>query len=156
MQQIKFQGLACKRRRNTGSNYNLPRGLITRFQNFSDQIENGYSHHTNGVVFRRLFIAFFAFFPRNRFWSKGLKTVSNAWHSLAIKPDKMRERARGTGGWKKKEEKKTGRRTGEGQGNEQDRREQIFCPCFFSKKQRRSCLIIVRHEHVKKGHSLAL
>jgi hypothetical protein len=63
--------------------------LITRCQNFSDQIENGYSHHTNGVVFRRLFIAFFA---RNRFWCQGLETVSNAWHSLAIKPDKMRER----------------------------------------------------------------
>jgi hypothetical protein len=36
------------------------------------------------------------------------------------------------------------------------RGEQVFCPCFFSKKQRRSCLTIVRHEHVKKGHSLAL
>jgi len=36
------------------------------------------------------------------------------------------------------------------------RGEQIFCPCFFSKKQRRSCLTIVRHEHVKRGHSLAL
>jgi hypothetical protein len=27
-----------------------------------------------------------------------------------------------------KRRKKTGRRTGKGQGNEQDRREQIFCP----------------------------
>jgi hypothetical protein len=57
---------------------------------------------------------------------------------------------------RKKKKKKTGRRTGKGQGNEQDRGEQIFCPCFFSKKQRHSCLTIVRHEHVKKGHSLAL
>jgi hypothetical protein len=56
----------------------------------------------------------------------------------------------------KKRRKKTGRRTGKGQGNEQDRGEQIFCPCFFSKKQRRSCLTIMRHEHVKKSHSLAL
>jgi hypothetical protein len=57
---------------------------------------------------------------------------------------------------REKKKKKTGRRTGKGQGNEQDRGEQIFCPCFFSKKQRRSCLTIVRHEHGKKGHSLAL
>jgi len=59
-------------------------------------------------------------------------------------------------GWAERDEKKTGRRTGKGQGNEQDRGEQIFCPCFFSKKQRLSCLTIVRHEHGKKGHSLAL
>jgi hypothetical protein len=30
------------------------------------------------------------------------------------------------------------------------RGEQIFCPCFCSKKQRRSCLTMVRHERVKK------
>ena len=63
---------------------------------------------------------------------------------------------KGTERDEKKEEKNTGKRTGKGQGNEQDRGEQIFCPCFFSKKQKRSCLTIVRHEHVKKGHSLAL
>lgn len=31
-----------------------------------------------------------------------------------------------------------------------------FFPCFFSKKQRRSCLTIVRHKHVNRGHPLAL
>jgi hypothetical protein len=50
LQQIKVQGLACKIRRNTGVQLQFTRGLITRFQNFSDQIENGYSHHTNGAV----------------------------------------------------------------------------------------------------------
>jgi len=29
-------------------------------------------------------------------------------------------------------------------------------PCFFSKKQRRSCLTIVGHEHMNRGHPLAL
>jgi hypothetical protein len=37
-----------------------------------------------------------------------------------------------------------------------DSREQIFCPCFFSRKQRRSCLAIVRHEHLNNGHPLGL
>jgi hypothetical protein len=35
-----------------GSNYNLERGLIARFQKFSDQIEKGHFHHLNGVVLK--------------------------------------------------------------------------------------------------------
>jgi hypothetical protein len=35
-----------------GSNYNLERGLIARFQKFSDQIEKGHFHHPNDVVLK--------------------------------------------------------------------------------------------------------
>jgi hypothetical protein len=32
----------------------------------------------------------------------------------------------------------------------------LLFPCFFSKKQRRSCHTIVRHEHINRDHPLAL
>jgi hypothetical protein len=32
----------------------------------------------------------------------------------------------------------------------------LLFPCFFSKKQRRSCLMIVGHEHMNRGHHMAL
>jgi len=35
-----------------GSNYSLPRGLITKSPDFSDQTEDGHSHHINGSVSR--------------------------------------------------------------------------------------------------------
>jgi len=82
-------------------NYNLLRGLITWFQNFSDQIENDYSRHTNSVVLRS------DSSPSSSGTVSGVKAQSrfnhkDAWHSLAIKPDKMRERGR------RKTEKKRG------------------------------------------------
>jgi len=84
-----------------GFNYNLPRGLVTWFQNFSDQIENDYSRHTNGVVLRSdsspsSLGTVFGVKAQSRFNRK------DAWHSLAIKPDKMRECGR------RKTEKKGG------------------------------------------------
>jgi len=39
--------------KNSGVQLQFIQGLITRFQNFSDQIKNDYSHHTNSIVFKR-------------------------------------------------------------------------------------------------------
>jgi hypothetical protein len=66
--------------------------------------------------------------------------------SLAIKAKERKvtwgkEKGRTEGLRGEKRRKKTERKIGKGQGNEQDRGEQIFCPCFFSKKQRHSCLV---------------
>jgi len=66
--------------------------LIARFQKFSDQIENGHFHRTNGTVLRSYSS------PSSSgaiSGSNGFETVSNGWYSLAIKPEKMRERERG-------------------------------------------------------------
>ena len=90
-----------------GFNYNLPRGLITWFQNFSDQIENDYSHHTSGVVLRS---DSSPSSPSSSGTVSGVKAQSrfnrkDAWHSQAIKPEKMREH------------KKAGGRRKQNQGN---------------------------------------
>jgi hypothetical protein len=97
--------------------------LIARFQNFSDQIENGHSHRTNGTVLRSCSSPSSPSSSGAVSGSNGFEAVSNGWYSLAIKPEKMRERRernhKGSGTKKKKE------------------RADFGSPGFFSKKQRR-------------------
>jgi len=52
LQQIKVQGLSCKKRQNTGVQLQFTKGFDCTISDFSDQIENGHSHRTNGTVLR--------------------------------------------------------------------------------------------------------
>jgi len=71
--------------------------LIARFQKFSDQIENGHFHRTNGTVLRSCSSPSSPSSSRAVSGSNGFEAVSNGWYSLAIKPEKMRERQGGGG-----------------------------------------------------------
>jgi len=54
------------------------------------QNANGHLTYQNDVVWRSAV----HLLRRSRCWSKGWKPFQSAWHSLAIKPEKMRERER--------------------------------------------------------------
>jgi len=105
MQQIKVQGLTCKMRQNAGVQLQFTQGfdyMISELQ---------------WLDWKWLFPSHKRFVLRNDSLPSSSTTISgvkaqsrfnrkDAWHSLAIKPDKMRERKRG------KHEKKPGGRTG--------------------------------------------
>jgi hypothetical protein len=69
--------------------------LIARFQKFSDQIENGHFHRTNDTVLRSCSSPSSPSSSGAVSGSNGFEVVLNGWYSLAIKPEKMRERKGG-------------------------------------------------------------
>ncbi|KAJ6893610.1 hypothetical protein NC652_027606 [Populus alba x Populus x berolinensis] len=94
--------------------------------NFSDQIENGHSHNTNGTVFRSCSSPSSSGVVSG---SNGLEAVSNGWYSLAIKPEKMRER--------EEEKKDITKKSLEKDRTEERIDKELSFLYFFSKKQRR-------------------
>jgi hypothetical protein len=118
--------------------------LIARFQKFNDQIENGRFHRTNGTVLRSCSSPSSSGAVSG---NNGFEAVSNGWYSLAIKPEKMRERrgeeeAKGEesqGGEKATNERKrkTGGREEKNKsrtGKKQNRGRAKFVPLFLLKE----------------------
>jgi hypothetical protein len=99
--------------------------LIARFQKCIDQIENGHFHRTNGTVLRSCSSPSSSSSSGAVSGSNGFEAVSNGWYSLAIKPEKMREREEGR--------KHRGKKTTEPGRRKRDRTGENFGPSTSSK-----------------------